>query len=182
VIQVIKSTIVRELGKSPFVVEGGHYYTLSNEGDMLIVDMRVANELTVNDILLKFNTEKKFREEFKELIKNLGYVLPDLANTEPSKTEDKPPLEPSKEQITYTYLMHDAASGCYKIGKSRNVEHREKTLGAQIPLVTTLCTAPVDIEGQLHAKYSNYRKRGEWFELPEQAVAEIKELFQLKAV
>lgn len=77
-----------------------------------------------------------------------------------------------------TYLMHDKATGFYKIGKSVRVEFREQTLSAQHPKVKVIATTECNIESFLHKKYAKYRLRGEWFDIPEELIAELKNEFK----
>lgn len=64
-----------------------------------------------------------------------------------------------------TYIMKDAATGLYKIGKSINPQHREKTLQSEKPTVKMVWNTNKDIEEKLHKKYASQRVRGEWFSL-----------------
>lgn len=68
------------------------------------------------------------------------------------------------------YLMRDGPTGYYKIGCSNNPLGREDTLLAQAPKIVLLtywddCT-PAQ-ESRLHNIFAEYRRRGEWFELPD---------------
>jgi Meiotically up-regulated gene 113 len=68
---------------------------------------------------------------------------------------------------TMIYLMLDEHTGLYKIGRSYNAEHREKTLLSQCPKIKLLFSflATYPTEKKLHEKFKDKRKRGEWFEL-----------------
>jgi len=61
-------------------------------------------------------------------------------------------------------------NGKVKIGRSKNIFRRRRQLQSCNPnLLGVLCHIPtnnmVALEGQLHRKFSNYRIRGEWFDL-----------------
>lgn len=186
--EVVEALIVQ---KKPFIVLEDKYYTLSLKGDILISDMRVVNELTITDIFLRVLTDEKFATEYMAFIdriaagrieKEQSAIIPSVDTKEEtiepqSEVEDILPT-PKQQREIYTYLMHDPACGLYKIGKSKDVQFREKTLGGQIPLIKTICSAPIDIESQLHNRYAEHRKRGEWFDLSEDAVNEIVSLLQ----
>ena len=82
----------------------------------------------------------------------------------------------------YTYLMKDDNNGYYKIGMSKNPVYREKTLQSEKPTISLLCSKKFssreearEHEKILHQRYSNQHKRGEWFWLSEQDVADVKE-------
>tara|TARA_R110000744_G_scaffold378018_1_gene493630 strand:- start:11 stop:637 length:627 start_codon:yes stop_codon:yes gene_type:complete len=64
-----------------------------------------------------------------------------------------------------TYIIKNQENGLYKIGRSNNPRHREKTLQAETPNVIMIKIWNKDIESKLHKEYSKYRRRGEWFKL-----------------
>lgn len=72
--------------------------------------------------------------------------------------------------------MFDRRSGFYKIGMSNNPRYREKTLQAQIPLVDILnaWAGTRKDEGYLHKFFAKKRLRGEWFELADYDLEEIR--------
>ncbi len=88
------------------------------------------------------------------------------------------PTRRKKPRPKQTYLMYDAASGYYKIGRSINPAFREDTLAAQIPMIETLATCQIDIERQLHDRFAAKRIRGEWFDLDEEDLMHILERFE----
>jgi hypothetical protein len=68
----------------------------------------------------------------------------------------------------YVYLMKDKANGLYKIGKSIDPKHRERTLQSEKPSIHMVFSAQErdDFnEKSLHRRYAEHRKRGEWFSL-----------------
>ena len=74
---------------------------------------------------------------------------------------------PSKD-LRKVYMMKDAHSGLYKIGKSVNPQNREKTLQSEKPSISMVffCKETDDFnEKVLHLEYSSQRIRGEWFDL-----------------
>tara|TARA_R110000796_G_C14328405_1_gene408813 strand:- start:44 stop:586 length:543 start_codon:yes stop_codon:yes gene_type:complete len=64
-----------------------------------------------------------------------------------------------------TYLMKDNNTKLYKIGFSNNPKHRERTLQSEKPSIKMVKTWNKNIEKKLHKLYSEYRVRGEWFNL-----------------
>tara|TARA_R110000823_G_scaffold309985_1_gene434614 strand:- start:517 stop:1044 length:528 start_codon:yes stop_codon:yes gene_type:complete len=64
-----------------------------------------------------------------------------------------------------TYLMKDNLTKLYKIGRSKNPLNRERTLQSEKPSIKMVKVWSENIETKLHKEYSNYRVRGEWFEL-----------------
>lgn len=71
----------------------------------------------------------------------------------------------SNEDNSKTYLMKNNNTKLYKIGYSKNPKHREKTLQSQEPSIKMVKIWNKNIERKLHKLYSEYRVRGEWFNL-----------------
>jgi len=69
------------------------------------------------------------------------------------------------EYNTKTYVMKDDNTGLYKIGRSINPKFRERTLQSEKPTIKMVKTWGEDIEKKLHKDYSEFRIRGEWFNL-----------------
>lgn len=82
-----------------------------------------------------------------------------------------------EEKKRFTYLIKDMTNGYYKIGKSVNPIFREKTLRAEYPKIITIITTEQNIETKLHKKYKEYRLRGEWFDIPDSLITELKNEF-----
>ena len=77
----------------------------------------------------------------------------------------------------YVYLLLNKRNGLIKIGTSIKPSFREKTLQSQEPEIVLLAiwTAPKEIERELHKKFSDNKRRGEWFDLRARDMKEIKE-------
>ena len=115
--------------------------------------------------------------EDKEMLKdkvNKDYSFLKEKITEDYEEKDVPKILEISQSVnkvkkdthkTKTYLIKNRRNGFYKIGKSRNPKHREKTLQSEEPDILMVKTWDKDIERVLHKKYNNYRIRGEWFEL-----------------
>jgi hypothetical protein len=85
-----------------------------------------------------------------------------------------------KRKPYYTYIMYDKPSKLYKIGKSVNPKRREKTLRSSVPFITMLGIIDKNVEKQLHDKFSDKRKRGEWFKLNNQDILFLENTFNIK--
>tara|TARA_R110002074_G_scaffold340643_1_gene511124 strand:- start:283 stop:1206 length:924 start_codon:yes stop_codon:yes gene_type:complete len=86
-----------------------------------------------------------------------------LSPSEPVKFRPRP-----SDDLRRVYIMKDSHSGLYKIGKSVNPNHRERTLQSEKPSITMVfqCDETKDFnEKALHREYASQRKRGEWFDL-----------------
>lgn len=77
----------------------------------------------------------------------------------------------------FIYLMHNRQNNYYKIGRSTNVKIRERTLQAQEPDIVLIekWQASKDAEKLLHEMYKHKKLRGEWFNLTQVEIEEIKE-------
>ena len=68
-------------------------------------------------------------------------------------------------KVTKTYIVRNNTNGLIKIGQSRDVEQRVRSLstmaGSELEI---LCVIDGNIEGELHRKFSGYRTTGEWFD------------------
>lgn len=72
-----------------------------------------------------------------------------------------------EENSEYVYVMVNEATGFVKIGRSKNPKYREATLHSKEPTVHIVAFWKADkkLEKLLHNKFSEQRKRGEWFKL-----------------
>lgn len=79
------------------------------------------------------------------------------------------------EKPTYLYLMRHS-NGLTKIGRSVNPKTREKTLQAEDPRLRLIFKAKDCgwLEKEIHDRFADRRKRGEWFDLTEDQVRWIK--------
>ena len=79
-----------------------------------------------------------------------------------------------------TYLMYDDITQKFKIGKSYDPYKREKTLCSDRCSIYLVAYCDYDIESVLHSMYSEYRGRGEWFNLSTKQVSLIIKYFGMK--
>lgn len=114
----------------------------------------------------KFKTE----DEWKNLCKYLS-----------EKFSDNVKLENIAGPFCFVYLMKDLRNGAYKIGISNDPSFREKTLQSEQPKIKVIAVKKYinrkiagAIEKALHETYSHKRKRGEWFNLDEEDLKELK--------
>lgn len=80
-----------------------------------------------------------------------------------------------KEEFNYIYILFNHDTKLYKIGFSKETEHREATLQSKEPNIKLLhkWIASKKIETQLHKIFKDKRVRGEWFNLEESDINEI---------
>ena len=79
-----------------------------------------------------------------------------------------------------TYLIYDDITKKIKIGKSYDAYKREKTLCSDRCSIYLVAYCDYDIESVLHSMYSEYRVRGEWFNLSTKQVRLIIKYFGMK--
>jgi predicted GIY-YIG superfamily endonuclease len=88
-----------------------------------------------------------------------------------------------KESNCYVYLMQDLTTKLYKIGVSKNVIHRERTLQSEKPSIF-LYTQKLflnkkeacQLEQKIHKMYETQRVRGEWFNLSSVDLQNIEQI------
>jgi hypothetical protein len=124
-----------------------------------------------NGLLLK-ELAKTYSDTINEEIENYS----PLVNRE---FVDKLPM--ALESICYVYLMIDTTNGYHKIGISNSPDYREKTLQSEKPSVELLASKKFinrrmaqSFEKALHDTYLNKRVRGEWFNLSQIEIDELR--------
>lgn len=126
-----------------------------------------------------------FKLYFQKYIKALGECGVNIENlstiNEPVKHHVNESNNESIDSSCFVYLMKDESNGFYKIGISNKPEYRERTLQSEKPTIVLLCAKKFPsrviaeaIESALHKAYGYKRLRGEWFELDEKDIKEIK--------
>lgn len=78
---------------------------------------------------------------------------------------------------TFTYIFKDN-SGFYKIGKSKKVEERLKSLQTGNPTISIIASYKGDFENELHRIYSRQKVKGEWFCLSKQDLDNIRKMIK----
>lgn len=109
------------------------------------------------------------KEEWKDILNLIPYAKTPL------------PIQQNESEECYVYFMFDTKSLDYKIGISNLPEWREKTLQSEKPSIKLVAAKKyvnrriaANIEKALHDSYSHKRKRGEWFQLDDEDIEEIK--------
>ena len=84
----------------------------------------------------------------------------------------------------YIYLVNESNSSKYKIGYTKNIETRLKTLQTsnaeklEVIKLFPVDTKPKTIETYIHKGLSEYRRNGEWFEFYETPQSNIIEMVE----
>lgn len=88
----------------------------------------------------------------------------------------------------YIYILKDTEiSGYYKIGKTTQPHERMKAFGVLLPFAVELihviqCDNANRVEAHLHQHYASKRQRGEWFNLTDEDIAELKLIHEWKVL
>lgn len=112
---------------------------------------------------------REFEKSYKEIFNILYIYISDIEHFAP-KDRMRMIIEMIKlpedveNKCVYTYIGADL-SGYYKIGRSSNVDNREKSLKTGNHSYNTIIVIKGDFEKELHNKFCNKRVAGEWFEL-----------------
>lgn len=119
---------------------------------------------------------RRFAEQFSDT-EDWREVILAIGTRRPPPTETQ---EPGGESC-FVYLMRDLRNGAYKIGMSTSPSARERTLQSEQPKTQLVASKryvnrkmALAIEKALHEVYKHKKKRGEWFDLEEEDVAELR--------
>jgi len=112
-----------------------------------------------------------------------GLVQSEIADHQSLTDKQETPTETTEDsEDCYVYLMIDLTNNYHKIGISNKPEYREKTLQSEKPIIEMLCNKrfpnrkiATSFEQALHQTYADKRIRGEWFNLTDKEVQELKE-------
>jgi len=90
-------------------------------------------------------------------------------------------LSTSRNEECFVYVMRDLRNKSHKIGISKHPSTRERTLQSEQPLTELIASKKYinrkiasAIEKALHDVYNHKRKRGEWFDLNEDDLHELR--------
>ena len=150
-----------EYYKSEYEELKGKYEDLEHEYDHLEFDCEVLENS--NNFLKEWNNSIK--QKYDEMTTSF---INSLIQTNTIVSSQK------------TYLMYDDITQKFKIGKSYDPYKREKTLCSDRCSIYLVAYCDYDIESVLHSMYSEYRGRGEWFNLSTKQVHYIIKYFGMK--
>ena len=158
-----------EISKNNINIIGGDLYIGGHYTGKEVIGSCNYNTKELQQILIN-----KFSKEFQETVEienpNFkGIVYRENAN------------ESVKEEECYVYLMVDLTNNYYKIGISNSPKYREFTLQSEKPTIELIASKKFinrkiakSFEFALHTAYKEKRIRGEWFELNNSEINEIK--------
>lgn len=118
-------------------------------------------------------------ETLQKSISNLFKEFNQILISEDLYFEGEQKIE--SELPCFVYLMNDLVNGAYKIGISNSPEYRERTLQSEKPDIKLIHSKQFPkrsiaevFEKVLHEHFRNKRIRGEWFQLSNDDIIDLK--------
>lgn len=132
----------------------------------------VLNEYSTN---LELQILKLRKSEYKAMMDKARPILEDAKQYDIRHISCANKIGLTKNAEFQTYLILDEDENLIKIGKSKDIYMRMKTIGRK--RLKLIGYVDRDIEVHLHKLYQSVRVKGEWFKLSEQDVNEIINTF-----
>lgn len=79
----------------------------------------------------------------------------------------------NNKEISYTYIIYDKERLIYKIGRSKDISKRIKSMLTYTRDLIPILVISDDVEKELHFKYKNKNEFREWFSLTEKDICDI---------
>lgn len=128
----------------------------------------------------RMSISRLFRSIIAEHVRaKTGYVDPPKARR--PRTQIKKPKPSHPANGGYIYIIK--CSGLYKIGRALDVQKRigEMTLPQRPELVSSVFSLEYGaLEKGLHAMFADRRKHGEWFDLSDEQLEQVKSLLKCR--
>lgn len=130
-----------------------------------------------------FENNSAIQKAFKNYINKYIslFMMIDPSDYNQNKEEENKSIN-NKEKKCYVYLMKDTTNNYHKIGISNKPRYRERTLQSEKPTIELICCKQFpsrkiaeSFEKALHNTYSEKRIRGEWFNLNDKDIKDLKE-------
>ncbi len=132
----------------------------------------VLNEYSTN---LELQILKLRKSEYKAMMDKARPILEDAKQYDIRNLSCANKIGLTKKAEFQTYLIRDEDAGLIKIGKSKDIYMRMKTIGRK--RLKLIAYVDRDIEVYLHKLYQSVRVKGEWFNLTDEEVKEIIKTF-----
>lgn len=139
-----------------------YYYIRDNDIWMLGVDLSSFLSFFGLDCVFGIEIYKNFND-YNKIIYKLPYSYEEY--------------EGKNDNTFKTYLLKSKGN-TYKIGKSKDISTRLKSLKTANPFIELLISIDKDIEEELHAKYSKNNIAGEWFKFNKEEIQEVIKHFK----
>lgn len=79
-----------------------------------------------------------------------------------------------------TYIIYDKHRKLHKIGRTVEIDRRMKAVKNVVPDIELICVCNNDLEILLHNCFKEKRINGEWFDLNENDIEDIKRVFKIQ--
>jgi hypothetical protein len=175
--------IIKEAGNHRFVISAKKWINLTNSIGIIASAGRYGGTYARKEITIEFCTwlnpsfkfeiisrSKLLEADFEELFQNIFSTIADLEEINITR---------------YVYIMQDLSTNFYKVGVSKNLNYREKTLQSQKPTILYLFSKSFknkekayEFELHLHKLYASKRVRGEWFDFSSSDLNNLKSIFK----
>lgn len=132
----------------------------------------VLNEYSTN---LELQILELRKSEYKAMPDKAKPILEDAKQYDIRQLSCANKIGLTKKAEFQTYLIRDEEIGLIKIGKSKDIYLRMKTIGKK--RLKLIAYVGRDIEVYLHKLYQRARVKGEWFNLTDEEVEEIIKTF-----
>jgi len=194
--------------KGEFITEevkaaAGYAFVLTSKNRLLLVsnwmdeddNVVIPNMVReVADLLDDVKMGEVFKKETTDFLKRMDAIFHSNESKVISRLKkavsyvEPPPPPPTKSpeperEVGYVYLLR-ADNGLIKIGKTKSLKNRLDHFTVKLPYELHLIGVVKserygEIERELHDRFHNKRKRGEWFDLSEKDIEAIKEKYGL---
>jgi len=141
----------------------------------------VNQNIDIKPPFVKNYPKKDFQFVVKEYFQNFRKVVSSLESHHPLHKPLNNEIKTVNEGSCYVYLMIDRINGYHKIGISNQPQYREKTLQSEKPTIELICQKlfpsrkiAESIEKALHEGFKEKRIRGEWFDLSNDEINDLK--------
>lgn len=139
-------------------------------------------------IKLKLVNVKYYKNRISKFRPNINKVNILLRDSEQEMTDEFEmkgryaiPAKQPKKVIYKTYIIKDEHTHLLKIGRSKDISKRYKTLQSTAPLLKLIMKSENDCEKILREKFKDKRVRGEWFKLEKSALDLLLSEFNFKS-
>lgn len=139
-------------------------------------------DIGISDFIHQWDMYKEYRQYvIRNLFANHLEQVENMIDDYKPITGKRNVINDTSDDPCHVYLMKDLANGFYKIGISNEPAYREHTLQSEKPTIELIESKEFpsrkiadSFEKALHDAFDSKRLRGEWFELDESEVEEIK--------
>lgn len=176
-----KTAVLESIGAALELAE------LAEEIVALHYDMMVAHDLGSYEYGLElletdWGRYCEARERLHRLTSQQFFPLTDLIQGYIADFHKIAPPKPPRRINGYVYILR-SDSGYWKIGRAKKPGDRLKTFHVKLPMVVSYemvipSTDYVALEQELHARFDYCRANGEWFELTDGDIADLKREFE----